>query len=197
MPRASSGALVDSVEVATAWLPFGRAEALRDTAGGAVGGGPNAKGPRVPHGLYKGRLTRRSESYPMLDPNDRVVSVRIWSKPALCRLEGDSRLGARRCGSGVRTYQAHRSGDPAGEPAPTRRCRPGPSGDLVHLHLAAASCEQVAGGRKDRVVAASGIGAHETVGGGHDVRAIETVEALEDSRGSRSTKVRPSTVAAG
>ena len=38
-------------------------EALRDTAGGAVGGGPDAKGQRVPHGLFKGRLTQRSESY--------------------------------------------------------------------------------------------------------------------------------------
>jgi hypothetical protein len=60
----------------------------------------------------------------MLDPKDRVVSVRIKSAPALCRLKGDSRPGARRCGSGVRTYQAHRPGDPAGEPAPARRCRP-------------------------------------------------------------------------
>jgi hypothetical protein len=41
----------------------------------------------------------------MLDPKDRVVSVRIRSAPALCRLKGDSRPGARRCGSGVRTYQ--------------------------------------------------------------------------------------------
>jgi hypothetical protein len=48
----------------------------------------------------------------MLDPKDRVVSVRIRSAPALCRLKGDSRPGARRCGSGVRTYQAHRPGDP-------------------------------------------------------------------------------------
>jgi hypothetical protein len=37
----------------------------------------------------------------MLDPKDRVVSVRIRSAPALCRLKGDSRPGARRCGSGV------------------------------------------------------------------------------------------------
>jgi hypothetical protein len=33
MPRASSGALVDSVNVATVWFSFCRAEALRDTAG--------------------------------------------------------------------------------------------------------------------------------------------------------------------
>jgi hypothetical protein len=32
MPWASSGALVDSVNVATAWFSFCRAEALRDTA---------------------------------------------------------------------------------------------------------------------------------------------------------------------
>jgi hypothetical protein len=30
----------------------------------------------------------------MLDPKDRVVSVRIKSAPALCRLKGDSRPGA-------------------------------------------------------------------------------------------------------
>lgn len=31
----------------------------------------------------------------MPDPKNRVVSVRIKSAPALCRLKGDSRLGAR------------------------------------------------------------------------------------------------------
>jgi len=37
----------------------------------------------------------------MLDPKDRVVSVRIRSAPALCRLKGASPPGARRCGSGA------------------------------------------------------------------------------------------------
>jgi hypothetical protein len=63
MPRASRGALIDSFNVATLLLSFCRTESLRDTAGGAVGGGPDAMGPRVPHGLSKGRLTPRSESY--------------------------------------------------------------------------------------------------------------------------------------
>jgi hypothetical protein len=94
MPRASSGTLVDSVNIATAWFPFCRAEAFRDTAGEQLAAVQTQKGPRVPRGLSKGRLTRRSESY--ADAGPEGPSCQRTDKERASAMPTQRRLATRR-----------------------------------------------------------------------------------------------------
>ena len=72
MPRASSGALVDSVNVATVWFSFCRAEALRDTAGERLAAVQTQRDHAFPAGSPRDGWRGGRSHKPMLDPKDRV-----------------------------------------------------------------------------------------------------------------------------
>jgi len=114
MPRASGGALADSVNLAVADSVNLATVRLSVCRAGPL---------EIPPGSGWRRSRRKGTTRPPRTFQGTAgaaagVICRCWTQGPSCQRT------TRRCGPGVRTYHAHRPGSPAGEPAPAHRCRP-------------------------------------------------------------------------